>query len=261
MRSCVACFTPSSAVIFMREFLKPVAAVRPRPADPSMARYVRSYLIMRTVVGALGYRKRKGMIEPVFANTKFDRGIDRFQRRRPLCRALGMATHHRHAQPAEASHTPAGRSQPPDGRHRGSSGHQATRTTDRPRLLEPRHRRSTRSSPLQPANPCPKTPRRPLRDSHRRRRRSVERRRQRHTLPQGRRIRAAACAGTRGRGRSALADRAGDRRDAAPGRSSSDAWICDRQTCAAGCASLISKSAGRRHRPSARRASRSRSAV
>jgi hypothetical protein len=38
----------------MREFLKPVAAVHPRPADPSTARYVRSYLIMRTVVGALG---------------------------------------------------------------------------------------------------------------------------------------------------------------------------------------------------------------
>jgi hypothetical protein len=38
----------------MREFLKPVAAVHPRPTDPSTARYVRSYLIMRTVVGALG---------------------------------------------------------------------------------------------------------------------------------------------------------------------------------------------------------------
>ena len=38
----------------MREFLKPVAAVHPRPPDPGTARYVRSYLIMRTVVGALG---------------------------------------------------------------------------------------------------------------------------------------------------------------------------------------------------------------
>jgi len=37
----------------MREFLKPVAAVHPQPADPTSARYVRSYLIMRTLVGAL----------------------------------------------------------------------------------------------------------------------------------------------------------------------------------------------------------------
>ena len=27
------------------------------------------------------YRKRKAMIEPIFANTKFNRRIDRFQRR------------------------------------------------------------------------------------------------------------------------------------------------------------------------------------
>ncbi len=43
------------------------------------------YAFMRRVLGTpLGgdlYRKRKGMIEPVFANTKFNRGIDRFQRR------------------------------------------------------------------------------------------------------------------------------------------------------------------------------------
>lgn len=38
----------------MREFLTPVAAVHPRTADPSTARYVRSYLIMRALVGALG---------------------------------------------------------------------------------------------------------------------------------------------------------------------------------------------------------------
>jgi hypothetical protein len=38
----------------MREFLRPVTAVHPKPADPSTARYVRSYLIMRTVAGALG---------------------------------------------------------------------------------------------------------------------------------------------------------------------------------------------------------------
>ena len=34
--------------------MEPVPAVHPPPADPSTARYVRSYLIMRTVVGALG---------------------------------------------------------------------------------------------------------------------------------------------------------------------------------------------------------------
>ena len=43
------------------------------------------YAFMRRVLGTqLGgdlYRKRKGMIEPVFGNTKFNRGIDRFQRR------------------------------------------------------------------------------------------------------------------------------------------------------------------------------------
>ena len=38
----------------MREFLTPVAAVHPPPADPGTARYVRSYLIMRTLVGTLG---------------------------------------------------------------------------------------------------------------------------------------------------------------------------------------------------------------
>ena len=54
--------------------------------------------------GAL-YAKRQGMIEPVFADTKFNRRIDRFQRRgRAACRSewrLITATHnllklHRH---------------------------------------------------------------------------------------------------------------------------------------------------------------------
>jgi hypothetical protein len=44
-----------------------------------------SYAFMRRVLqtrlGGDLYRKRKGMIEPVFGNTKFNRGIDRFQRR------------------------------------------------------------------------------------------------------------------------------------------------------------------------------------
>jgi hypothetical protein len=43
------------------------------------------YDFMRGVVssdhGAALYRKRQGLIEPVFANTKFNRKIDRFHRR------------------------------------------------------------------------------------------------------------------------------------------------------------------------------------
>ena len=43
------------------------------------------YAFMRRVLdgerGGELYRKRQGMIEPVFADTKFNRGIDRFQRR------------------------------------------------------------------------------------------------------------------------------------------------------------------------------------
>lgn len=38
----------------MREFLRPVVAVEPRPTDPGTKRYVRSFLIMRVLVGALG---------------------------------------------------------------------------------------------------------------------------------------------------------------------------------------------------------------
>jgi hypothetical protein len=38
----------------MREFLTPVTAVHPEPADQTTERYVRSYLIMRTLIGALG---------------------------------------------------------------------------------------------------------------------------------------------------------------------------------------------------------------
>ena len=38
----------------LEEALTPVTAVHPPPRDPDLARYVRSYLIMRTVVGLLG---------------------------------------------------------------------------------------------------------------------------------------------------------------------------------------------------------------
>ena len=38
----------------MREFLTPVEAVHPRSEDPDAARYVRAFLILRVMVGALG---------------------------------------------------------------------------------------------------------------------------------------------------------------------------------------------------------------
>jgi len=67
--------------------------------------YAHMRRVLATDRGGELYRKRKAMIEPVFANTKFNRRIDRFQRRgRPACRSewrLITATHnlmklHRH---------------------------------------------------------------------------------------------------------------------------------------------------------------------
>jgi hypothetical protein len=61
--------------------------------------------VLATPAGAALYRRRSGMIEPVFADTKFNRRIDRFlRRRRAACRSewrLVTATHnlrklHRH---------------------------------------------------------------------------------------------------------------------------------------------------------------------
>src|ERR687897_840093 len=53
--------------------------------------------VLATPAGAALYRKRSAMIEPVFADTKFNRKIDRFQRRgRAACRSewrLITATH------------------------------------------------------------------------------------------------------------------------------------------------------------------------
>ncbi|MCA1680784.1 MAG: transposase, partial [Actinobacteria bacterium] len=72
-----------------------------------------AYAFMRRVLatdhGSELYAKRQGMIEPVFANTKFNRRIDRFQRRgRSAARSewrLITATHnllklHKHQQPS-----------------------------------------------------------------------------------------------------------------------------------------------------------------
>jgi hypothetical protein len=52
----------------------------PRPGwDGGLYAFMRR--VLQTNLGGDLYRKRKGMIEPVFGNTKFNRGIDRFQRR------------------------------------------------------------------------------------------------------------------------------------------------------------------------------------
>ena len=53
--------------------------------------------VLATELGKTLYRKRQGLVEPVFANTKFNRGFDRFQRRgRAACHSewrLIAATH------------------------------------------------------------------------------------------------------------------------------------------------------------------------
>jgi hypothetical protein len=52
----------------------------PRPGwDGGLYAFMRR--VLHTQLGGDLYRKRKGMIEPMFGNTKFNRGIDRFQRR------------------------------------------------------------------------------------------------------------------------------------------------------------------------------------
>ena len=59
--------------------------------------YAHMRRVLQTDLGGGLYRKRKAMIEPVFANTKFNRRIDRFQRRgRSAARSewrLTTATH------------------------------------------------------------------------------------------------------------------------------------------------------------------------
>ncbi|MEA2278566.1 MAG: hypothetical protein QOC78_3526 [Solirubrobacteraceae bacterium] len=68
--------------------------------------------VLETDFGGGLYRKRKAMIEPVFGDMKFNRRIDRFQRRgRSACRSewrLITATHnllklHRHHTAAAAA--------------------------------------------------------------------------------------------------------------------------------------------------------------
>lgn len=44
--------------------------------------------VLESEAGGALYARRKGLIEPVFANTKFNRGFDRFLRRgRAACRS------------------------------------------------------------------------------------------------------------------------------------------------------------------------------
>ena len=62
--------------------------------------------VLRTPTGAALYRRRKWMIEPVFADIKVNRRAGRFRRRGLGGRALGMAPAHRHPQPAEAPPPP-----------------------------------------------------------------------------------------------------------------------------------------------------------
>jgi hypothetical protein len=63
------------------------------------------------LAGELGgglYRKRKAMVEPVFAQTKHNRRINQFQAARYICRTLGVAANHRDSQPDEAPQAPPG---------------------------------------------------------------------------------------------------------------------------------------------------------
>jgi hypothetical protein len=75
-------------------------------------RYAFMRSVLETDAGRALYAKRQGMIEPVFANTKFNRRLDRFLRRgRAACRSewrLITATHnlmklHRHQTAAQGA--------------------------------------------------------------------------------------------------------------------------------------------------------------
>jgi transposase len=81
------------------QVIVPPDAGKRRGTRPSWngGRYAFMRRVLETDTGGDLYRKRKAMIEPVFANTKFNRRIDRFQRRgRSACRSewrLITATH------------------------------------------------------------------------------------------------------------------------------------------------------------------------
>ncbi len=81
------------------QVLIPPDALKRRGARPGWdgGAYAFMRRVLETETGGGLYRKRQGMIEPVFADTKFNRRIDRFQRRgRSACRSewrLITATH------------------------------------------------------------------------------------------------------------------------------------------------------------------------
>jgi len=68
-------------------------------------RYAFMRRVLQTDLGKALYRRRKALIEPVFGHTKFNRRIDRFQRR-GLAAQIGMATDLRDAQPHQAAPPP-----------------------------------------------------------------------------------------------------------------------------------------------------------
>ena len=102
------------------------------PPDTSRRRTTRRnwegghYDFMRRVLstehgGAL-YRKRQPMIESVFAQVKFNRGLGQIQTPRPRRGAHRMAADHRHPQPAQAPPPhPRGRLTAAAGRARGGA--------------------------------------------------------------------------------------------------------------------------------------------
>ncbi len=65
-------------------------------------RYDEMRELLATERGGELYRKRQPMIEPVFAQMKFNRGLDRFKRRGRGARPHRMAADHRHPQPPQA---------------------------------------------------------------------------------------------------------------------------------------------------------------
>ena len=62
--------------------------------------------VLATEHGGGLYKRRQAMIEPVFAHTKFNRGINRFLQTRQIRGARRVAINHRDAQPPEAPQTP-----------------------------------------------------------------------------------------------------------------------------------------------------------
>ena len=62
--------------------------------------------VLATDTGGELYAKRQGMIEPVFAQTKFNRRMRPLPTPRQIRLPLGMAADHRHPQPPQAPAPP-----------------------------------------------------------------------------------------------------------------------------------------------------------